>query len=279
MTIQFDNQENQYKKDVQEQLRKNIEHLDSLTHPGCMITFPVDQPLPESDPDLKIFFFDIDNCLYSLSTKIHDLMQISILNYFRNTLNISHEEAHILHRTYYKEYGLAIRGLKLHHDVDVMEYNQLVDDSLPLQDILKPNLKLREMLINLRKSKSVDKLWLFTNAYKNHALRCIRLLGLGDLFDGITYCDYSHPEELICKPNPKAFERAKLQSGLGDWANAWFVDDGGSNIQQGISIGMKKCIHLVETENDNFILGQTPEGSIVINNIVDLPTAVPELFQ
>lgn len=277
MTIQ-DDTFTIYKQEVDRKVRENQEHLESCTHPGCQITFPVKtHAYPPQDPELKVFFFDIDNCLYKSSTKIHDLMQVSIVEYFKNHLNLDHEDAHRLNNTYYKEYGLAIRGLVKYHGANALEYNKLVDDSLPLQDILKPDLALREMLLKLRASGKIDKLWLFTNAYKTHAIRCIRLLGLGDLFDGITYCDYEQLDTLICKPDVRAFEKAKLESGLGNYSNAWFIDDSGSNIHTGVELGMRKCIHLVENQV-NEILGKTPDGSIVIQDILDLPKVVTEIF-
>ena len=272
-------QEEEYRQQVAKQIRLNQIHLQSLTHPGSKITFPVDQPNPVPKPGTKIFFFDIDNCLYRSSTGVNDLMQASIEGYFENKLNLSPIEARKLNLRYYKEYGLAIRGLVMFHGVDALEYNALVDDSLPLQNILKPDLKLRHILIELRKSKKFDKLWLFTNAYKNHALRVIRLLGLGDLFDGITYCDYSQMDKLICKPDVMAFERAKLQSGLYEYKDAWFIDDNASNIAMGLQLGMECCIHVVERKESkmNRILGQSPPGSKVIQYITDLPDILPEL--
>ena len=272
-------QDEKYRQQIAKQIRLNQIHLESLTHPGSKITFPVDQPNPIPKPGTKIFFFDIDNCLYKSSTRIHDLMQVSIEKYFQNKLNLSPVEARKLNHRYYKEYGLAIRGLVMFHGVNALEYNALVDDSLPLQNILEPDLKLRHILIKLRESKKFDKLWLFTNAYKNHALRVIRLLGLGDLFDGITYCDYSQIETLICKPDIMAFERAKLQSGLYDYKDAWFIDDSGSNISVGLRLGMEHCIHVVETKESKIheILGQSPPGSQVIQYITDLPDILSEL--
>lgn len=277
MTISTDYQK-VYQEQVRKQLQINQEHLNSLTYPGSQITFEVDnKENPEPDENLKVFFFDIDNCLYNRSTRIHDLMQESIHKYFKSQLKLEDEEAHRLHHTYYREYGLAIRGLVMFHGINALEYNRMVDDSLPLQDILKPDPALRRMLQALKRSGKVDKLWLFTNAYKNHGVRCVKLLGVADLFDGITYCDYAQRDTLICKPDVRAFERAKLQSGLGDYSNAWFVDDSGNNIDQGIALGMRKCIHLVEDEVDEN-LGKTPAGSHVIKEIVHLPKVLPELF-
>nr|3OPX_A Chain A, Protein SSM1 [Saccharomyces cerevisiae] len=254
-------------------------HLESLTHPGSKVTFPIDQDISATpqNPNLKVFFFAIDNCLYKSSTRIHDLMQQSILRFFQTHLKLSPEDAHVLNNSYYKEYGLAIRGLVMFHKVNALEYNRLVDDSLPLQDILKPDIPLRNMLLRLRQSGKIDKLWLFTNAYKNHAIRCLRLLGIADLFDGLTYCDYSRTDTLVCKPHVKAFEKAMKESGLARYENAYFIDDSGKNIETGIKLGMKTCIHLVENEV-NEILGQTPEGAIVISDILELPHVVSDLF-
>ncbi|CAL9732494.1 suppressor of disruption of TFIIS [Monosporozyma unispora] len=280
MTIIY-TQEDDYQHQVAKQIRLNQQHLESLTHPGSKITFPIDQPIPRPIPGEKIFYFDIDNCLYKSSTKIHDLMQVSIEQYFQNKLNLSPMEARKLNHTYYKEYGLAIRGLVMYHGVNALEYNSLVDDSLPLQDILKPDLKLRSMLIKLRQTGKFDKLWLFTNAYKTHAMRVIRLLGLGDLFDGLTYCDYNQIDTLICKPDMKAFERAKLQSGLDNYKDAWFIDDSGSNIAMGLKLGMQHCIHVVEVKESKMheILGQSPNGSQVIQFVTDLPDIISDLLE
>jgi pyrimidine and pyridine-specific 5'-nucleotidase len=67
------------------------------------------------------------------------------------------------------------------------------------------------------------------------------------------------------------------ESGLARYENAYFIDDSGKNIETGIKLGMKTCIHLVENEV-NEILGQTPEGAIVISDILELPHVVPDLF-
>lgn len=278
MTISTDYQAT-YQERVRKQLQTNQEHLASLDYPGSQVTFDIDcKDIPSPDPNLRVLFFDIDNCLYKRSTRIHDLMQESIHDYFKSQLSLDDEDAHRLRSTYYREYGLAIRGLVMFHGINALEYNRMVDDALPLQNILKPDKDLRSMLQRLRESCAVDKLWLFTNAYKNHGIRCVKLLGIADLFDGITYCDYAQRDTLICKPDARAFEKAKLESGLGDYSNSWFVDDSGNNIDRGIELGMRKCIHLVEDSVDE-ILGKTPAGSLVIKEITDLPKAVPELFQ
>lgn len=268
--------EEEYNAHIAKILAQNKQHLQSLNYPGCRPNFKAEPNTVDPHPkDIKVFFFDIDNCLYKRSTKIHDLMQIYIHNYFVKKLKLDDEKAFELHHMYYKNYGLAIQGLVKHHQIDALEYNEKVDDALPLQDILKPDPKLREMLLKLKNSGKVDKLWLFTNAYKNHGIRCVSLLGIADLFDGLTFCDYGLQQDFVCKPSKQAFELAKSHAGVTDLSKCYFVDDSLSNIETSVALNLKKSIHFVENDAD---LGKTPKEALVIRDILELETALPELF-
>lgn len=130
--------------------------------------------------------------------------------YFTTHLSLSLADATHLHTSYYLTYGLAIEGLVRHHRVDPLSYNAQVDDALPLETVLAVDEDLRTLLDDVDRRKV--KLWLFTNAYVNHARRVIRLLGLDrrrlgsvgkgeevgngeeqgeyGYFEGLTYCDY-----------------------------------------------------------------------------------------
>ena len=83
----------------------------------------------------------------------------------------------MLHQQYYKDYGLAIEGLARFHTIDPLEFNREVDDALPLDDILSPDLELRALLEAFDKAKI--KLWLFTNAHVTHGKRVVKLLNVG----------------------------------------------------------------------------------------------------
>lgn len=142
--------------------------------------------------------------------------------YFQSHLGLTEEEANELHHKYYVQYGLALEGLVRHHKVDPLEYNAKVDDALPLEDILKPNPKLRELLEDLDTTKVCP--WLFTNAYVNHGRRVVKLLGIDDLFEGLTYCDYGAPR-LVCKPSHEMFRKAMQEAGVDDVQNCYFVGE------------------------------------------------------
>ena len=118
----------------------------------------------------------------------------------------------MLHFRYYRDYGLAIEGLVRHHKVEPLEYNRLVEDALPLDEVLKPDPQLKALLLDLDTTKV--KPWLFTNAYVTHARRVIKLLDLEDCFEGVTYCDYASTP-FLCKPAKAMYEKAELEAGVG----------------------------------------------------------------
>ena len=135
-------------------------------------------------------------------------------------LELSEEDALALHLKYYTQYGLAIEGLARHHKVDPLEFNREVDDALPLEEMLKPDPKLRKLLLDIDTTKV--KLWLFTNAYITHGKRVVKILGVDDLFEGITYCDYSEMP-LRCKPHAAMFEKAIAEAQVSAAKGCYFV--------------------------------------------------------
>lgn len=152
--------------------------------------------------------------------RVHDHMAKLIDKYFIKHLELGQEDAYKLHQEYYKTYGLAIEGLVRHHKIDPLEYNKQVDDAIPLESIIFPDPELRKLLESIDRSKV--RLWLFTNAYVTHGKRVVRLLAIDDLFEGMTFCDYTQ-ETLLCKPNPDMFAKAMREAGIKDYKNCYFV--------------------------------------------------------
>ncbi|RPA82037.1 pyrimidine 5-nucleotidase [Ascobolus immersus RN42] len=246
-------------------------------------------PAPTTD-EKPVFFFDIDNCLYSRSYKIHDLMKTLITDYFTRELSLPKENAEHLHLTYYRSYGLAIEGLVRHHSIDPLDYNTQVDDALPLEQVFtEPDLKLREFLLELKK-KNNCRLWLFTNAYINHARRVIKLLGLGPIgtdedciFEGVTFCDYGKigtlangEGELICKPKGAMFRKAMEEAGIKDVSKCYFVDDSYINCSGAVQSGWTHTAHLLEPEDP---LPKVPAAPHVIRSLYELKDVFPELWK
>ncbi|KAF2109866.1 Haloacid dehalogenase-like hydrolase-domain-containing protein [Lophiotrema nucula] len=175
-----------------------------------------------TEDEKPVFFFDIDNCLYPKSSNISRMMSDLIDNYFETHLSLSQKDANALHFKYYKEYGLAIEGLVRHHKVDALDYNRKVDDALPLDEVIKPNPQLRQLLDDIDTNKI--RLWLFTNAYITHGKRVVKLLQIEDIFEGMTYCDYGS-DKFYCKPHVEMFDKAMAEVGVKSNKNCYFVDD------------------------------------------------------
>lgn len=147
-------------------------------------------------------------------------MSRNIDDYFKKHLGLSPDDAERLHKDYSQQYGQAIEGLVRHHQIDALEYNAKVDDAVPLDDLIKPNAQLRQFLEDIDTSKV--RLWLLTNAYVNHGKRVVRLLGVDDLFEGLTYCDYSQIP-FVCKPHKEMFMKAMREAGVSDVSRCYFI--------------------------------------------------------
>ncbi|PKI84218.1 hypothetical protein MVES_001405 [Malassezia vespertilionis] len=181
-----------------------------------------------------------DNTLYShKETRIMDLMEGKIRQYF-HALGLDGDAAEKLHKYYYHEYGLAIRGLMKHHTIDPLDYDRKCDMALPLEDILRPCGKLIDMLRRIDKNKF--RIYALTNAYKlvcctmlttQHAKRVLRLLQLDTLVDAIVFCDYT--------PESEFYLAAEQAVQAKDTARHYFVDDSANNVKAAHRLGWQSC--------------------------------------
>ncbi|KAJ8655276.1 pyrimidine 5'-nucleotidase [Lichtheimia ornata] len=219
----------------------------------------------DSEADSPVFFFDCDNCLYSKDLGVLQLMRQKIVEYFVR-MGMEENEAKELRARYHMDYGLALRGLQKHHEVDPIQYDKEVDGSLPLDDIMKPDPELREMLTGLKMKK-----WIFTNAYYPHAWRCVKLLGIDDQFDGMTFADYRVPD-FVCKPEIEAYKKAMEEAGVKDPSLCYLVDDSAANVDAAKSLGWTS-IHVTDD------LDGPKHGDYQITTIHDLAKVLPHLWK
>ncbi|GAC93780.1 hypothetical protein PHSY_001345 [Pseudozyma hubeiensis SY62] len=192
-----------------------------------------------------IVWLDIDNTLYKRSTRIADLMAERIRAYFHG-MGLSEDEAKTLHTSYYKTYGLAIRGLVKHHQIDPLDYDRKCDASLPLEDILRPDHQIKRLLSDLDRTRV--RVFALTNAYKYHADRVLRLLDLADQVEGIVYCDYAVPD-FACKPELDYYRAALLKVQAKPETRNYFVDDSSLNVVAAKELGWHSCIYFREEDD------------------------------
>lgn len=192
-------------------------------------------PLNQAPQDSPVYFFDLDNTLYPKSSGIAELMVERIELFFVNYLKLPLEESRVLGARFYRDYGLAIKGLIKHFSIDPLEYDRYVDGGLPLEDILKPYPELTTLMDRLSKRGSC---WVFTNAGKCHATRVLKLLQIDCFFSGVIYCDYSETD-FPAKPDRSAFIRAMRCAAVTEPSKCFFFDDSIGNIRTAQEIGWK----------------------------------------
>lgn len=141
-------------------------------------------------------------------------------NFFMQKLSLTRAEGRKLYNKYLVNYGLIVEGLMENHNVDPLEFITNVDDALELETMLIPDVELQRTLRNIDRSKV--KLWLFTNAYLTHGKRVVQILGIDDLFEGMTFCDYA-ATPIQCKPYREMFQKAMEEANVVDAKNCYFV--------------------------------------------------------
>jgi len=211
-----------------------------------------------------------------------------IHEYFVN-LGLSHEEASELHLRYYSQYGLALRGLTRHHKIDPLDFDRKCDGSLPLEDMIKYEPRVRKLFKDIDRSKA--RVWALTNAYRPHAQRVLRILQLEDQVDGLVYCDYEVPD-FVCKPEAAYYQMAMKQANVSDPSKCYFVDDSLGNIDGARAVGWAKCAHFCEQGLEAMEGGQAKQigseraagnmtgmnGIEVVTNLDELRLVWPEIF-
>ncbi|WFD04473.1 hypothetical protein MOBT1_003183 [Malassezia obtusa] len=221
-----------------------------------------------------VLWLDIDNTLYSqVETRIPELMADRIRDYFRG-LGLSEKDAEELHTHYYKEYGLAIRGLVKHHTIDPMDYDEKCDGSLPLEQVLRPDAALRALLERIDRRRM--RVYALTNAYKTHAQRVLKLLELDTLVQGVVYCDYNL-QDFSCKPEATFYRAAEAAVHTPPGMPTYFVDDSMSNILAARALGWEWCVFFDELHPTDAPHTQ-PNGVVRVSSLLQLPRVWPRVF-
>ncbi|KAI3618358.1 hypothetical protein CBS9595_002721 [Malassezia furfur] len=214
------------------------------------------------------------------SRSIPELMADRIRDYFRG-LGLDEHDAEQLHTHYYKEYGLAIRGLVKHHTIDPMDYDEKCDGSLPLERVLHPDPALRALLERIDRRRV--RVYALTNAYKTHARRVLSLLQLDTLVQGIVYCDYNIDNLYAtrspssCKPERAFYTAAQAAVHAAPDAHVYFVDDSMQNIVAARALGWPSCVYFDELHPAD--APRTLDNGVVsVSSLQQLPRVWPGVF-
>lgn len=199
-------------------------------------------------------FFDLDDTLYPPTVGLWDEIGERINQYLRERLGFPPERVVTVREQYFREYGTTLRGLQIHHAVDMDDYLAFVHD-VPLERYLEPDLALRQLLAGIPARK-----WIFTNADVNHANRVLQQRGLQGIFDGIIDI---HALDPYCKPMPEAFQIALKAAGNPDPRACLLIDDQARITRAARSFGFYTA--LVHSP-----LISSPDADVILPTLLDL---------
>ena len=212
--------------------------------------------------NFSTLFFDLDDTLYPNNTGLWEAIRERMAFYMLEHLGLPSEQVHNLRKTYFQTYGTTLRGLQLHHDVDVDEYLAYVHD-LPLEDYIRPDPELQKLLAELP-----QQMFIFTNADADHAKRVMNILGVTGYFDGIIDI---RAIKFACKPELSAYQHALAVAGNPLPQQCVMLDDSITNLSPARKLGFTTV--LVHNENC-----KDKEVDYSISNIKDLPLVLPDLW-
>lgn len=207
-------------------------------------------------------FFDLDATLYTASNGLWDSIKNRISLYMIERMGLPADQVAALREEYYRKYGTTLAGLQRHYQVQAKEYLDFVHD-VPLEEYIAPNPKLREMLASLP-----QELWVFTNSDRPHVERVLGILGIRDLFSGVSDV---YALEFNVKPKPEAYARTLAMAGNPAPTTCVMFDDLIPNIAAAKELGFGTVL-----VNPN---GSHPKADLQVNELLELPSKMPGLWE
>ena len=150
---------------------------------------------------VKYLILDMDGCVYPPKFLKTLFSQVSkkMTEFIALKLNIDKVKAREIQADYFYRYDTSLNGLLINHrdKIDPHEFLKFVHSIN--YDCLVKNMELREELLKLD-----VKAFCATNGSKEHAINCMKRIGIDDLFEGkiMDIVDFNFKP----KPNPKSLK-------------------------------------------------------------------------
>ncbi|KAH9765077.1 hypothetical protein KPL70_001757 [Citrus sinensis] len=204
------------------------------------------------DSPFNCLVFDLDDTLYPSETGIAAAVKRNIEGFLIEKCGFSETKASSLRVELFKAYGSTLAGLRaLGYDIGADDYHGFVHGRLPY-DFIKPDPQLRNLLCSITQRKII-----FTNSDRNHAITCLKRLGIADCFDQIICFETMNPN-LSKATRPDEFPVLLKPS----------MD------------AMKLALHVANVDPRHAV-GKTVnvgEADYALENVNNLPQVVPEIW-
>jgi putative hydrolase of the HAD superfamily len=185
---------------------------------------------PAMDPrfdHIRDWIFDLDNCLYSASSGLFELIDERMGAYIERLLDCDRREARRVQKHHFHTHGTTLAGLMKEHGVDPHHF---LDDVHAISlDRIAPDERLAAALARLPGRKFV-----FTNGDATYAKRVLGAIGIGDSFDELHDI---HASSYKPKPDPHGYELLCERFGI-DPQRALLADDMAANLAPAKQLGM-----------------------------------------
>ncbi len=209
---------------------------------------------------MKDLLIDLDNTIYSESSRIFDQIDLKMKNFISSELKVNKKEAYAIQKKYFLENGTTLRGLMLYHDIKPDKFLKYVHD-INL-DSIKKNSSLEKELVRFKGRKII-----FTNGTRDHAERVLRKVGVFDKFNDIfDIKDASY----IPKPETITYEKVVNKYKLIPH-NTVMIDDIVANLITAKKIGMSTVLvgNIDSEKNKDFIDHAFKNLALIIKKIND----------
>ncbi|MBB3951612.1 pyrimidine 5'-nucleotidase [Aureimonas jatrophae] len=133
---------------------------------------------PADFAHVRDWVFDLDNTLYPRRTDLFAQIDKRMTSYVSELLQVSAEEAKVVQKELYREYGTTLRGLMERHRIDPDGFLSFVHDID--YSFLAPDPALGAEIERLPGRK-----FIFTNGDRGHAERTARALGILEHFEDV----------------------------------------------------------------------------------------------
>lgn len=221
-------------------------------------------------PKPKAIFFDCDDCLYFDGWNVANLLTANIDKWcIKHGLRPG--QAYEL----YKQYGTALRGLLAEGYLEETEeaIDQFLEDvhDIPIEDLIPRDDKLRNILSKI--DPTIPK-YIFTASVSHHAIRCIKALGIDDLFVDVIDCKKCNLET---KHSHHSFRLAMEIARVDIPELCLFFDDSVKNIRAANEMGWRSVL-VGRINRDHGTTISSEHAELEIDRIHDIINVLPELF-
>jgi putative hydrolase of the HAD superfamily len=171
-------------------------------------------PAPADFTHVEDWIFDLDNTLYPHHSNLFAQIDEKMTAYVSELLQLPRDEARLLQKAFYQEYGTTLKGLMEVHAVDPDDFLEKVHDIDYSR--LAPDPMLGAAIGRLPGRK-----FIFTNGNRGHAERVARALGILDHFQDIFDIVAA---ELSPKPARETYDKFLLMNRVAGPSAVMFED-------------------------------------------------------